>query len=78
MIVHENQCCDCQLPCIGKSCPLIDVPVRVCDWCGEYADYEIDNQDFCEKCAKDYVEQTWDALSLMEKTELLELGGKIL
>ena len=38
MIKYENHCCDCAVPgypCIGNSCPYIDIPVYYCDSCND-------------------------------------------
>jgi hypothetical protein len=60
VLKQENHCCDCAspgYPCLGDTCPLIDVPVHYCDKCGEElpADeiYEVDGEELCEECLKD-------------------------
>lgn len=78
MTIHENQCVDCQLPCIGSFCPLANVEVVVCDVCGDPAEYRIDYHDYCKKHASEYVEETWNGLSLLEKAEALDLGGDVI
>ena len=78
MIIRENHCVDCQLPCLGNACSLVNVPVVVCDVCGEHAEYRIDHQDLCERHAKEYIEEAWEGLSLLEKAQALELGGVVL
>lgn len=48
MLRYEDHCVDCPagMPCFGKSCPLVNVPVYYCDKCGEetlariYAEWE--------------------------------------
>lgn len=71
----ENHCVDCGLPCLGKSCPYIDVLVYYCDDCGEDgATYRIDGNDCCEECAKSRIEEAWNDLTLSEKAELLNIS----
>lgn len=55
MIKYENECYDCATgayPCLGNSCPNINVPHYYCDECGEepYAIYEFDWQQLCIDC----------------------------
>ena len=35
MIIYENDCVGCGLPCLGSSCPLTHVPHYYCDICGQ-------------------------------------------
>ena len=35
MIKYEDECVDCDLSCIGTSCPYVNVPHYYCDLCGE-------------------------------------------
>ena len=72
---RENQCVDCGLPSLGDSCPYRNVEVVYCDICGdEGAEYEVDNQDMCEECAKKYVQESLDDLTLSEKAKLLDIS----
>ena len=50
---YEDQCVDCELPCLGNSCPNRNVPIWYCDECGdEGVDlYEVDGKEVCAKCA---------------------------
>lgn len=74
MLKIENQCVDCELPCLGSSCRYRNVPVFYCDRCGdEGAKYRIDNEDYCEDCAKKYIQEVFDDLSLMEQAEALDI-----
>lgn len=73
MIVEENQCVDCGLPCMKSACPYYRVFVAYCDRCGEYADYRIDDSDLCEKCAKKFLAEVFDEYIIEEKAELLKL-----
>ena len=54
MIIRENDCCDCATdgyPCIGKSCPLINVPHYYCDDCGDETDlYWYEDEQLCKYC----------------------------
>lgn len=70
----ENHCVGCGLPCLGKSCRYVDVPVYYCDQCGgENAEYEIDGEDYCEDCAKEYLQDVFDDLTTTEKAEALKI-----
>lgn len=69
----ENHCVDCQLPCIGNQCPLRKVEVIICDECGAYADYHIEGNDFCEDCAKEYLDDQWNGMTVSEKTQALNI-----
>ena len=76
MIVHENECVDCGLPCIGSLCSYSDVVRRYCDICGEPAEYIVDNVDMCEDCANKVVDEEFKGLTYFEKCELLEFEYK--
>lgn len=78
MIKYEDHCCGCAVPgypCIGNSCPNINVPVYYCDVCKKdrYAEYKIDDIHYCEDCARDYIKETFDELTLSEQAELLDI-----
>lgn len=73
MIVKENHCVDCGLPCYGAACPNRNVEVVYCDECGGYADFCLDDNDLCEKCAEFYIKESWDGLSVQEKSKLLNI-----
>lgn len=74
MYKTENQCVDCGLPCLGSACRYRNVRVSYCDRCGdEGADYRIDGEDYCEDCAKKYIQEAFDDLSLMEQADILDI-----
>ena len=51
MIKVENECVDCGLPCIGSSCPYMNVTRYYCDDCEDEATlYEYDGQELCAEC----------------------------
>ena len=52
MLVLENRCVDCGLPCMGKSCSNRNVTVYYCDECGDelWNVYEVDDEHLCECC----------------------------
>lgn len=51
MIVRENDCVNCRLPCLGHSCPYQNVPHFYCDECGNEEElYEFENKQICENC----------------------------
>ena len=57
MIVIEDHCVGCVLPCLGESCPKRNVEVCYCDKCGEEIPYdevyEADDEELCEGCLKE-------------------------
>lgn len=73
MVIHEDQCVDCGLPCFD-SCPYKNVAVIYCDKCGEEAEYNIDGLDMCRMCAEEYINNEFDELTLLEKADLLGLS----
>ena len=72
MIAYENQCVDCGLPCLGNSCPHRNVQVVECDTCHDYAQYNIDGEDFCEKCARKMLAKEFLFLSIIEQADALD------
>lgn len=56
MVVYEDQCIGCpkEMGCLGDSCPNRNVPVLICDVCGEEVDelyeWDIDNDKRCREC----------------------------
>ena len=51
MVKVENECVDCGLPCIGSSCPYMNVTRYYCDDCYDEATlYEYDGQELCADC----------------------------
>ncbi len=83
MIKYENHCCDCAVPgypCIGSSCPYVNVPVHYCDFCKKKnrAKYDIEGDHFCERCAKAYLKDVFVDLTLSEQAEMLDISIKSL
>lgn len=81
MLRYENHCCDCAVPgypCIGNSCPYINVPVYYCDFCENdvYAKYSIKDGHYCEDCAKAYLKEAFDDMTLSEQAETLNIDIK--
>lgn len=81
MIKYENHCCDCAVPgypCIGSSCPYVNVPVYYCDICDNdtYAICDIDGTHYCQYHAQDYVKEIFDNLTIFEKAEVLDISCK--
>lgn len=75
MIKIENHCVDCGLPCLGRSCPYLNVQVTYCDECETgYADYRIDEKDLCRECAEKYLQNVFDDLTVLEKAAALEVA----
>lgn len=76
MIKYENHCCNCAVPgypCMGNSCPYINVPVYYCDMCtsSTYADYEIDGSHYCEEHAEKYLKERCEELNIFEMADIL-------
>ena len=83
MIRYEDHCCDCAAPgypCMGSSCPNVNVPVCYCDCCDNdiHAEYDIDGGHYCERCAEAYLKEVFDSLTLVEQAETLGLDMKSL
>ena len=79
MIKYENHCCGCAVPgypCIGNSCPYIDVPVAYCDICDSdiRAKYIIKKEYYCEDCTKEYLKEIFENLSMEEQGEVLSVA----
>lgn len=57
VVVKENHCVDCGLPCLGSSCPNRNVEVCYCDKCKCELPYdgiyEVDGEELCEECLKE-------------------------
>lgn len=74
MLRYENECVGCQLPCLGSRCSKQNIPVIYCDnYDNEKADYRIKDNDLCEKCAKAFLQEMFDELSIIEKSEILDI-----
>lgn len=54
MIVTQDECVNCGLPCIGDRCRYRNVTRFYCDDCGEEFDpddlYILDDNHLCTKC----------------------------
>lgn len=47
----ENDCVDCDLPCLGNSCPYTNVEHHYCDNCGdEDTLYNYEGKELCANC----------------------------
>ena len=58
MIKYENECCDCAVPgypCMGDTCPNINVKHLYCDKCSEDCEelYVFDGEELCRDCLLD-------------------------
>lgn len=77
MRLIENHCVDCGLPCMGKSCPYMNVPVDYCDECTvEIASYNIDGEDLCKICAQKLLQEQFDDLTILEKAKALGVTAR--
>ena len=58
MIVYEDECAACGLPCLGTSCPNRNVPHFYCDECEDEAElFEYDGEQLCIKCIEGRLEK---------------------
>jgi len=62
MIKYENQCVGCppERGCMGESCRNRNVPVMICDDCGDECQelyYGTDGQEVCNVCLKHHVDK---------------------
>ena len=69
----ENGCVDCQLPCIRSNCKYYRVQTVYCDSCDKKAGYRIDGEDYCEECAKAFLQEQFDDLSIVERAKALNI-----
>ena len=55
MIILENHCVDCGLPCLGLGCKYNQVEVHRCDECDTELDdiFDVDGEELCAECLKD-------------------------
>lgn len=79
MIRIEDNCVGCptEMGCLGSSCPYQNVESIVCDTCGNYAEYNIDGEDYCIDCVMEYVMDIFKELSIREQLELLDIDYSI-
>jgi hypothetical protein len=76
MIKYENWCVGCPdgMPCLGSSCPYINVTVYYCDSCGcDGAEYEYDGEDICQECLNKLLIRKWGLQDIEEKKRLLSV-----
>lgn len=79
MIKYENQCVNCELPCLGDSCPFLNVPIHYCDDCEkEYAVCTVDGKELCLDCAKALLNEEFNNLAPFEQAEVLNLDFSFL
>lgn len=72
MLKYENGCVGCQLPCIYEACTYYRIPVNYCDKCGDYADVNIDENDFCMPHAEEMLDKLYEE-SKEDLKDLVEL-----
>ena len=81
MVRYENHCCDCAVPaypCIGDSCPKVNVPVYYCDRCNNetHAKYEIEGEHYCKGHAVGFFKEVFKDLIIEEQAKVLKLSLK--
>lgn len=69
----ESRCVDCGLPCKYNACPYYKVEVVYCDDCGEEAEYELYDKDYCQACAENMLQAEFDCMSTEEKAACLNV-----
>lgn len=71
----ENQCVGCptEMGCLASACRYRNVPVYYCDICGDYATYQLKDEDYCEDCMEKYLQDLFNDLSIEEQAELLDV-----
>lgn len=78
MLEYEDYCVDCpsELGCMGSSCPNRNVAVYYCDSprCGNYADYQLDGDDYCEDCALEYLQSLYKDPEDCEMLDIYEMA----
>ena len=59
MIFYEDNCVSCGLPCSPVCAYYYKTRVCICDKCEKYLNvyYEIDDNDFCQEHAIEYIKQ---------------------
>lgn len=51
MVKIENDCVECDLPCLGDDCPLRNSKHYYCDDCGDEAEiYDYNGEELCVDC----------------------------
>lgn len=81
MIIYEDDCCGCppEMGCLGNACPKRNVLQRVCDTCGEYADYHVDGDDYCTDHLEEYLDNSLRDMGMdPEQTESIYTKAAIL
>lgn len=81
MIKYENQCCGCAAPgypCIGDSCPYMNVPVYYCDFCDKktHAEYILEDEHYCEFHARKQLLSYFNDLTVLDQAEVLDVSIK--
>ena len=70
VIKYEDDCVGCppEIGCMGNSCPNRNIPHTYCDRCGDEAKlYQFDDEQICENCLAEEIDNWWDNLSKSEK-----------
>ncbi len=76
MVEIENECVGCGLPCKYEICPYYRVERRYCDSCDRPATYRIEGDDYCEDCARDYVDEQLREVDLEDALDFLEVDWR--
>lgn len=74
MKIIENNCVDCQLPCI--HCGLSHQEVVKCDveHCDNYARYQVTGMfsgDYCDDCFEELLKDVFNELTIKEQINIL-------
>ena len=73
-IKYEDCCVGCPQGCI--NCGRKRVEVHKCDSCGNYAQYQIDDEDLCEDCAEDTLVERFKELTVHDMARMLDVYYK--
>lgn len=70
MIITENNCVDCAMPCVGGYCSYAESRTVCCDRCEESAKlfYPVDGEVLCRSC---FIEKMLDEAETKSAEELL-------
>ena len=72
MVVFENHCVCCDLPCV--NCGLGSVKVHKCDRCNSNnATAEFDGEELCRDCAVEMMRRAFEDLTVEEMAAALEI-----
>lgn len=72
----EKNCVDCGQPCLHEGCRYYETETAYCDFCENKADFCIDNDDYCENCARQFLLNIFQEESIPAQAEMLGMNIK--